>query len=87
GLSVAAGDAMLAIGSHVVVGAIRQRSLGYVTSSYVSPTLERPIALALIEKGASRMGETVNVWHLGETREAVISSPVFFDPDGERLHA
>ena len=87
GLSVAAGDAMLAIGSHVVVGAIRQRSLGYVTSSYVSPTLERPIALALVEKGASRMGETVNVWHLGETREAVISSPVFFDPDGERLHA
>ncbi|MEO1284138.1 MAG: 2Fe-2S iron-sulfur cluster-binding protein [Pseudomonadota bacterium] len=87
GLSVAAGDAMLPIGAHVVVGAIRQRSLGYVTSSYISPTLERPIALALVEKGASRMGETVNVWHLGETRKAVISSPFFFDPDGERLHA
>ncbi|MFD1378857.1 glycine cleavage T C-terminal barrel domain-containing protein [Fodinicurvata halophila] len=34
------------------------RSLGFVTSSYWSPTLERPIALALIASGRQRQGRT-----------------------------
>jgi sarcosine oxidase subunit alpha len=88
GLSVPAGEAPLPTGAHVAEGAGRaRRSQGYVTSSYMSPILGRPIALGLIEQGLSRMGETVSVTHLGAERRATIASPVALDPEGKRLHA
>ena len=88
GLSVASGEAPLPTGAHVAMGAARaRRSQGYVTSSYMSPTLGRPIALGLIEAGLSRTGETVGVVHLGAERRAAIVSPVALDPEGNRLHA
>jgi sarcosine oxidase, subunit alpha len=88
GLSVAAGDAPLPTGAHVIAGAGRmRRSQGYVTSSYLSPTLGRPVALGLVEDGRSRMGETVSVYHLGAERRATITNPVALDPEGKRLHA
>jgi sarcosine oxidase, subunit alpha len=88
GLSVAAGEARLPTGAHVTTGAGRaRRSQGYVTSSYFSPSLGRPIALGLVEAGLSRMGETVNVYHLGAERRATITAPVALDPEGKRLHA
>ncbi len=59
--------------------------IGHVTSSYYSACLERSIALALIEGGHSRLGESV---HLplddGRVISARISSPVFYDPEGAR---
>jgi sarcosine oxidase, subunit alpha len=88
GLSVAAGEAPLPTGAHVASGAGRARqSQGYVTSSYFSPTLGRPIALGLIDAGLSRMGETVSTYHLGAERRATITNPVALDPEGARLHA
>lgn len=75
---------LLPTGAHVVKDGA---SHGYVTSSYLSPTLNRPIALALVADGAARHGETVTVWHLGKTREARICDACVFDPKGERLHA
>lgn len=87
GLAVPEGAPMLPIGAHVVTDGATPTSQGYVTSSYESPTMGRAIAIGLVEKGHARMGDTVKVWHLGKTREAVITSPAFFDPDGERLHA
>ena len=88
GLSVAAGEAPLPTGAHVTQGAGRaRRSQGYVTSSYFSPTLGRPIALGLVEAGLSRMGETVSIYHLGAERRATIVNPVALDPEGKRLHA
>ena len=42
-----------------------RRSLGYVTSSYASPSLGAPVALGLVENGFARMGETVGVCRLG----------------------
>ena len=66
GLSVGSGEAPLPTGAHVVTGAGKaRRSLGYVTSSYMSPTLGRPVALGLVEDGLARMGESVGVYHLG----------------------
>ena len=63
GLSVGAREAPLPTGAHVTTGAGRaRRSQGYVTSSYMSPTLGRPVALGLVEEGLSRMGETVGVY-------------------------
>jgi sarcosine oxidase, subunit alpha len=88
GLTVAAGEAPLPTGAHVTAGEGRaRRSQGYVTSSYTSPTLGRPVALGLVEAGLSRTGETVSVYHLGSQRRATITSPVALDPQGKRLHA
>jgi sarcosine oxidase subunit alpha len=88
GLTVAEGEAPLAPGAHGIErrGADK-RSIGFVTSSYMSPTLGRPVALALIERGASRHGETIELQHLGATRRAVIAHACAFDPGGARLNA
>ena len=88
GLEVLDGGPMLPTGAHAVEkNGAKIRSLGYVTSSYFSPTLGRPIALGLVERGTSRQGETVTIQHLGATRQAKIVSPCAYDPDGGRLNA
>ena len=82
------GSTPLPTGAHVLSGAAEgNKSDGYVTSSYFSPTLDRPIALALVRGGAGRLGERVGVYHLGVEQSATIVSACQFDPDGERLHA
>ncbi|MDA1091110.1 MAG: 2Fe-2S iron-sulfur cluster-binding protein [Proteobacteria bacterium] len=60
---------------------------GYITSACYSPSLGKDIGLALIERGRSRMGETVRIYDNGGVVEAEICSPVFYDPDNERLRA
>ena len=61
---------------------------GHVTSSYLSPTLGRSIALALVKGGASRIGERVHVaMRDGRTATATLANPVFFDPKAERQNA
>lgn len=88
GLAVREGEAPLATGAHgVEKSGGRLRSIGFVTSSYQSPTLGRPVALALIERGAARCGETIDVQHLSAVRPATIVAPCAFDPEGSRLHA
>jgi len=63
-------------------------SAGHVTSSYHSPTLSRSIALAVVRRGAQRMGERVYVFMHGRgTVPAVIANSVFFDPASERQNA
>ncbi|MBM3525254.1 MAG: hypothetical protein FJX57_20090, partial [Alphaproteobacteria bacterium] len=62
------------------------RGRGYVTASCMSPTLERSIALALIEDGRRLTGETVRLFApSGEILEATVTKPVFLDPKGERM--
>jgi len=59
--------------------------LGHVTSSYYSPNCRRSIAMALIKGGKSRKGGKVWLPLLnGETIEAKVVNPVFFDPNGVR---
>ncbi|TPN82598.1 sarcosine oxidase subunit alpha family protein [Mesorhizobium sp. CU2] len=88
GLAVREGEAPLATGAHgVEKSGGRVRSVGFVTSSYQSPSLGRPVALALIERGAARHGETIDVQHLGVVRQATIVAPCAFDPEGRRLNA
>ena len=88
GLSVAPEESPLPTGAHIAAGAGgARRSQGYVTSSYFSPSLDRPIALGLIEEGQSRLGEAVSIYHLGAERRATIVGPVALDPEGRRLHA
>jgi sarcosine oxidase subunit alpha len=88
GLEVGVGETPLPTGAHVVEGSGKaRRSLGYVTSSYWSPTLERPVALGLVAEGTARVGQTLNVYHLGAERRARIAPVVALDPEGKRLHA
>lgn len=58
--------------------------IGQVTSTYYSPTLERSIAMALIENGRSRMGETLSFPLEGKVVRAKITDPVFYDKEGSR---
>jgi sarcosine oxidase subunit alpha len=59
--------------------------LGHVTSSYYSAALGRSIAMAVVKGGRSRMGDRVYVSGAdGRDIGAVIASPVFYDPEGER---
>ena len=65
--------------------ALPMKMVGHVTSSYASDAVGQPIALALVEGGHSRMGETVYVPMPDRTISAKITSTVFVDPDNARL--
>ncbi len=86
GLEIA-GDTPLPTGAHLVPPEGARRSLGFVTSSYFSPTLDRPVALALLEGGRARIGQEVGVFHMGETALARVCPACALDPKWERLHA
>ncbi|MEZ5477573.1 MAG: sarcosine oxidase subunit alpha family protein [Thiolinea sp.] len=59
--------------------------IGHVTSSYMSPTLGRSIALAVVKGGLTRMGETIYARPLSGDAEALtICDSVFFDQDKEK---
>ncbi len=62
-------------------------SLGHITASAYSPSLEQPIALALVSGGRARMGEKLFATSpVNKTEvEVIVTSPVFVDPAGERL--
>jgi sarcosine oxidase subunit alpha len=60
---------------------------GHVTSSYMSAVLGHSVALALVERGRARRGETIYAAVAGRDPVPVeIVSPVFYDPKGERQH-
>ena len=60
--------------------------IGHVTSSYHSAALGHSIALAMVSGGRARQGQTLYVpMPAGEIAVAV-TSPVFYDPKGERLN-
>ncbi|MGD9861872.1 MAG: 2Fe-2S iron-sulfur cluster-binding protein [Pseudodonghicola sp.] len=87
GLAVAEGAQVLPTGAHLVTADSPPRSIGFVTSSYFSPTLNRPIALALLERGPERIGEVVSLRHMGQTATSTVTAPCALDPEGERLNA
>jgi sarcosine oxidase subunit alpha len=61
--------------------------LGHVTSSYASSVLGHSIALALIEGGRARLGQTLYVPMPNGDLEVEVASPVFYDPAGARINA
>jgi len=61
-------------------------ALGHVTSSYVSATLGRSIALALVAAGQSRIGAKLHVPMPGGAVRVTVVSPVFYDKPGARLN-
>lgn len=78
----------LPVGAHIVAGqGAARRSIGFVTTSHHSPNLGRPIAMGLVEGGASRVGTVIDLWHLGQSLGARIAPLCAFDPEGGRLDA
>mgnify|MGYP001824313197 CR=1 FL=1 len=87
-----AGDATVLPEGAQLIDAIGQGQpvpmCGHVTSSYFSACLGHPVALALVERGRARKGETIYAAVRDRDPVAVeIVSPVFYDPKGERQHA
>lgn len=79
-------------GSHLVVESRPvepTKSHGWVTSNAFSPELDQYIALALLENGRERIGETLYATDplRGRHVKVQVVSPHFVDPDGGRMHA
>ncbi|MCR4281901.1 MAG: sarcosine oxidase subunit alpha family protein [Bauldia sp.] len=62
------------------------QSLGHVTSSYMSSTLGRSIALAMISAGRERKGQRLFVPMPVKAIAVDVVDPVFYDPEGTRLN-
>jgi sarcosine oxidase, subunit alpha len=60
--------------------------LGHVTSAYWSEALRRPIALALVSGGRSRVGQMLYVPMVDRTIAVRVTEPFFYDKEGRRLH-
>ena len=87
GIEAEDGCTVFSAGAHIVVMTDgERRSEGFVTSACVSPTLGKPIGLAMLERGNKRKGELVHLFNEGRLSRARIVDPVFYDPEGERLH-
>ncbi|MGA9160278.1 MAG: 2Fe-2S iron-sulfur cluster-binding protein [Actinomycetota bacterium] len=65
-------------------GGIPMTLAGHVTSAYRSPTLERTFALAMLEGGHAMHGRTVYAPLPEETIACTVTSPILYDPRGER---
>jgi len=76
-------------GAQIVVDprqAVPMTMIGHVTSSYWSATLGRSIAMALVQGGSERMGETLHVPMPGRSIAAKVTGVQFYDPEGSRLN-
>jgi sarcosine oxidase subunit alpha len=80
----------LRAGAHFVSAgrpATAEHDEGFMTSVAYSPTLKHWIGLGLLRNGPARLGERIRCVDLlrDEAYDAEICSPVFVDPDEERL--
>ena len=89
GLSVIDPEARIPPGCQVVESDNMEPAppLGHVTSFCYSPTLGRALALALVENGRARTGQTVYLASpvIDLSMAAEVVSPMFLDPEGTRL--
>jgi heterotetrameric sarcosine oxidase alpha subunit len=90
GLRPLAPQSELGAGAHLYRAgdrATRTANQGYVTSAGYSPTLESWLALGFLKDGRNRHGEVLRLDDglRGRSVDCVVSSPVFFDPDGGRM--
>jgi sarcosine oxidase subunit alpha len=86
GLTPLDGCSLLPVGGQIAPAPPPTLTQGHVTSSYLSPALGLPVALAMLRGGAQRLGEEVRVYHLGNTLAARVVATPFVDPKGERIN-
>jgi sarcosine oxidase subunit alpha len=85
-LSPIDGRTLLPVGAQIAAAAPPTQTEGHVTSSYWSPELKRPVALGMLARGTTRLGERIRVHHLGDIINAEVVKAPFIDPEGLRLH-
>ncbi|MEQ8391884.1 MAG: sarcosine oxidase subunit alpha [Thalassospira sp.] len=88
GLLTEDGTSKLEEGAQIVLDPnqpIPMKMVGHVTSSYHSDAAGRPIALALVEGGHGKTGDTVYIPMPDRTITATITGTVFYDPENARL--
>ena len=76
-------------GAHILMGENRHppaRTDGWVTSACFSPNLGDYVALGMLRGGSAHQGRRVTLCDGDDTMTAEVVSPVFLDPDGERLN-
>ena len=66
--------------------AVPMTMIGHVTSSYWSATLGRSIAMAVVQGGRARIGNTLFIPMPGKTVRVKVSETVFYDQEGARLN-
>jgi sarcosine oxidase subunit alpha len=76
----------LPVGAHIAAADPPTKSEGHITSSVLSVALDRPIALAMLSGGSTRLGERIKVHHLGQSFPAEVVAASFVDPEGARLN-
>ncbi|MDN5550396.1 MAG: ferredoxin [Brevibacterium sp.] len=81
---LAEGAQLITSGTPVTPEAGPVPMIGHVTSSYISPSMDRPFGLALVENGRNRTGEIIQSPVGGTLVDVEITSPVFYDPEGNR---
>jgi len=86
GLSTRDPRIVLEEGAQIIDPSAPNAAIGHVTSSYHSAVLDRSIALALVRGGRDRMGQALQVAMPGGAIPIDVVEPVFFDPEGKRVH-
>ncbi len=89
GLATVDPQVVLEEGAQVVNSAGQKppfRPLGHVTSAYFSAVLNQSIALAMVAGGRARIGQVLYVSMPDGDIPVRVTSPVFYDSAGERLH-
>ena len=76
---------LISEGAPIAVARDQNLSEGFVSACVWSTACNRTIALGLLNDGRSRIGETVMAWDNGKPVPAVVTQPVFYDAEGEKL--
>ncbi len=74
-------------GAPLTPGGRKQATEGLTTACVWSVANKRWVALALLENGHSRHGETVHVRLRDDVIPATVTAPVHYDPAGEKLRS
>jgi sarcosine oxidase subunit alpha len=87
GLLPVDGTQLLPEGAQLVMqpnSAVPTRMVGHVTSSYRSAALGRTFALAMVQGGRKRMGNTIYAPLNGHVIAATVTEPIFYDKENIR---
>ena len=74
-------------GAQLVETSRGMQTIGHVTSSYWSSTLDRAFALALVKDGRRRIGSSIFAQLEHRAVSTKVVAPTFFDKEGFRQHA
>jgi len=78
----------LRAGAQIVDPQQLDQALGHITSTTYSPALGKYLALALVSAGRSRIGNSMVARFPLENQSGLVQvvDPIFFDPEGVRMH-